>query len=132
MCRWHATVPPSAVGVGSGSTNLQMSIAYAHRGWYRHPGGGSSGLGGSPSSTSAHAGALDHRVGHGDRREQGLRVRVTRTAVHGLGVTDLDDGAEVHHCDAITGVVHDREVVRDEEERNAEPLLEIDEEVDHL
>ena len=45
---------------------------------------------------------------------------------------DLHDLAEVHHGDAVGDVSDDREVVRDEEVREPELVLELDEQVDDL
>ena len=45
---------------------------------------------------------------------------------------DFDDPAEIHDCDAIGDVPHDREVVRDEQIREVELLLQLLEQVDDL
>ena len=45
---------------------------------------------------------------------------------------DLDDRAEVHHCDPIGDVADDGQVVRDEEVREVELLLQPLEQVDDL
>ncbi len=45
---------------------------------------------------------------------------------------DLDDAAEVHHRDARRDVLDDREVVRDEEVREAEAALQVLQQVDDL
>ena len=45
---------------------------------------------------------------------------------------DLDESAEVHHRHAMAHVAHDRQVVRDEQEREPELTLEIGEEVQDL
>src|SRR5207244_6700825 len=46
-CSQHATVPPPTATAG-GSTLLQTSMTYGHRGWNRHPGGGLARSGGDP------------------------------------------------------------------------------------
>ena len=45
---------------------------------------------------------------------------------------DLDDAAEIHHGDALADVLDHREVVRDEQVGEAELLLQVLEQVDHL
>ena len=45
---------------------------------------------------------------------------------------ELDDAAEIHHGDAMADVLHDREIVRDEEVGDAEFSLQVDHQVDHL
>ena len=65
-------------------------------------------------------------------RDQRLRVRVVRVQVERLPVGDLDDLAEVHHRDLGAEVPHDRQVVRDEQERDVEFLLQVLQQVDDL
>ena len=95
----------------------------------RAPGGGSSGFGTSPAtavralpviSRSGTASSSIRVYGCRGAREQRARRR------------QLDDAAEVHHADAIGDVVDDREVVRDEEIGEAEPLLQVAHQVQHL
>ena len=50
--------------------------------------------------------------------------------VHCVGWSDLDDLAEVHHRDEVGDVTDDREVVRDEDVRQTELLLQVLEQVD--
>ena len=59
------------------------------------------------------------RVRDRDRGEQRGGVRVRRLLVERVGRADLADLAEVHHDDAVADVLHDREVVRDEDQREA-------------
>ena len=61
-------MPLPVVGVCSGSTVVQISIAYEQRVWNRHPEGGLIGLGTSPSST--------------------MRVRVRSTGGFGTGIAE--------------------------------------------
>ena len=49
-----------------------------------------------------------------------------------FGGRKLDDLAEVHDGDAVGDVAHDGEVVGDEEVRQVELLLQLDEQVEHL
>ncbi|OIQ78794.1 hypothetical protein GALL_394900 [mine drainage metagenome] len=44
----------------------------------------------------------------------------------------LDDLAEIHDCDAVRHVLDDREIVADEEQREAELLLQVLQQVDDL
>ena len=48
------------------------------------------------------------------------------------GRRDLDDLAEVHHGDPVGDVTHDREIVRDEQERQVQLVLKLLEQVDDL
>ena len=48
--KWQATRWPGASSFSGGSTVWQISCAFQHRVWNRHPGGGFSGLGTSPVS----------------------------------------------------------------------------------
>ena len=69
--------------------------------------------------------ALLLRIGRRHRAEQRARVRMQRRRVELLGRALLDDLAEVHHRDALADVPHDAEIVRDEEEGDAELVLQI-------
>ena len=64
---------------------------------------------------------MHRRVGVGlqGRAEQELGVRVGRGLIERVGRADLTDLAEVHDRDAVTDVLHDREVVGDEEQRES-------------
>ena len=44
----------------------------------------------------------------------------------------LDDPAEIHHRDAVGDVLHHREIVRDEDVGEAEPVLQIAQQIDDL
>ena len=113
----------------AGSSVAQISCAFQHRVRNRQPLGGSTGLGTSPSSTMRLRSRSRFGLGHGHRREQRLRVRVAGLAVDLVGDADLDDLAEVHHRDRVGDVAHHREVVRDEQVREPEPLLQVLEQV---
>ena len=45
---------------------------------------------------------------------------------------DLDDGAEIHHRDAMRDLPDQREVVRDEEVREPALVAEVEQQVEHL
>ena len=66
------------------------------------------------------------------RRKQGDRVGVQRDPAQIGGSGVLHDPAEVHHRHLVGDVLHSRQVVRYEEVRQAEPLAEVDEQVEHL
>jgi len=67
-----------------------------------------------------------------NRRQQRLGVRVHRRVEHRLGRAGLDEFAEIHHGDAVTDVLDDREVVADEQVRQPEVLLEVSQQVENL
>ena len=55
-----------------------------------------------------------------------------RLGVQLLSRALLDDAAQVHHCDAIAGVVHHGQIVRDQQVGQPETFLEVLEKIDHL
>jgi len=61
--------------------------------------------------------ALQHRIGHGSRREQRLGVGVSGPGEDRLAGAVLDELPEVHDSDLVGEVLHCRQVVRDEEAR---------------
>src|SRR3981189_1893759 len=64
---------------------------------------------------------LRHRYG----REQRLGVGMLRRGEDLLPGRHLDDLAEIHDCDTVRHVLDDRQIVADEEQREAELLLQI-------
>src|SRR5262245_19417929 len=76
--------------------------------------------------------ALEGRIGNRNRRQERFRIRVLGVGVELLGGRDLHDLAEVHHGDARADVLDDREVVGDEDVREAELRLQILQQVDDL
>src|SRR5664280_2791530 len=72
------------------------------------------------------------RVGLQGRSEEELRVRMRRRLVEHVGGTDLADLAEVHHRNAVADVLHDREVVGDEQQGESVLVLQVLEEVENL
>src|SRR5438445_4169400 len=72
------------------------------------------------------------RVRHGDRGEEGLRVRVEGLTEQLARRRPLDDLSEVHHGHPLGDVVDHREVVRDEQVREAELALEVLQQVQDL
>jgi hypothetical protein len=75
---------------------------------------------------------LDLRVGDRNRGEQRDRVRVERVVVEIVRGRELHDLPQVHHRDPVRDVPDDREVVRDEEVRELEVLLQLLHQVDDL
>src|SRR5947207_4362533 len=78
--------------------------------------------------------ALAARSGprHRYRGEQGLRVRVPRVGEQLALVRVFHDASQIHHRYACGDVLHDGEIVSDENVRQPEPLLEIGQEIDDL
>ena len=109
-----------------------MSVARGQRGWKRHPDGGSIGFGGSPSSTIRSRSRLRFGSGIGIAASSASRVGHDRLRVELLRRRELDDLAQVHHGDPVRDVAHDAQVVRDEQVREAELVLEVVEQVDDL
>ena len=71
-------------------------------------------------------------VGAGHRREERLGVGVTRRGVELLGRRQLHDAAQIHHGDPVADVLHDREIMRDEQVGKPQVLLQIVQQVEHL
>src|SRR4051794_34093219 len=72
------------------------------------------------------------RVGEGSGVDQRLGIGMKRRREEFLLLGELDDLPEIHDGDAVTDVLDDAEIVADEEEGEAELLLEVHEEVQHL
>src|SRR6266513_199703 len=72
------------------------------------------------------------RVRDRHRREQRLRVRMLGVAEQLFGLRQFHDLPEVHDGDPVADVLHDRQVVRDEQVRQPELLLQLLQEVEHL
>ena len=66
------------------------------------------------------------------RGEQADRVRVPRMGEECSRRCLLDDPAGIHHGDVVAGLGHHAEIVRDEQDRRAEPLPQIGEQVEDL
>ena len=108
----------------------QISWAFQHRVRKRQPEGGDCGLGTSPSRTMCLRARSGSGVGDGHGREERLRVGVGRPLVDVRAVADLDDLAQVHDGDPVRDVPHHGQVVRNEEEGDAELVLQVVEQVD--
>jgi len=79
-----------------------------------------------------HARLLSPRVRDGGGREQRLGVGVERDPVEGLGVGQFRELSQVHHGHAVADVLHNAQVVGNEQVGQAKLLLEVLEEIDHL
>ena len=67
-----------------------------------------------------------------DRIEQHARVRMARVAEQLVLARELHQPAEVHHADLVAHVPHHRQVVRDEQVREAALALQVLHDVEHL
>src|SRR6267143_6316057 len=76
--------------------------------------------------------ALDERIGDRDGRKERACIRVARTPVELLAGRNLHDLAQVHDRDAVGDVLHDREVMSDEQVGEVELALQPLEQVDDL
>src|SRR5262249_7076327 len=56
-------------------------------------------------------------------REQRLRIRMPRIFKHCVLVAGFDDPAGIHHCYAITDVLHDTEIMSNDEDRESQVSL---------
>ena len=72
------------------------------------------------------------RIGNRHGRQQRLRVGVPGVAVQLVGRSRFDDASQIHHADGVGNMSHDRQIVRDEDVRQAELLLQVAQQVDHL
>ncbi len=68
---------------------------------------------------------FDARIGNRNGGKQRLRVRVQRIFVERIAIGQLHELADIHDGDSGRDVPHDREIVRDEEIRQAEFGLQI-------
>ncbi len=78
------------------------------------------------------AGLRRRRIGLRLGGEQRARVGVRGRREHALDVALLDDAALLHDADPLRDFAHDAEIVGDEEERHAEPLLDVLQQRDDL
>ena len=72
------------------------------------------------------------RIGDGHGGQQGDGVRVVRVLVQRVPVGNLDDLAEVHDPDLVGDVADHGQVVGDEHVGEAQPVLQVFEQVDDL
>ena len=72
------------------------------------------------------------RIGPWDGRKQRLGIGMTRAGIEGALGGDFDELAEIHHSDAVADMLHDREVVGDEQIGEPETALQVLQQVDNL
>src|SRR3954454_21481399 len=72
------------------------------------------------------------RIRHRDSRQQRAGVRVAWVRIELVAVGDLHDLAEVHHGHAVAHVTYDREVVRDQDQRQVVFALQVAQQVQDL
>jgi len=90
-------------------------MAYWQRGWKRQPGGTCTGLGTSPSRIMRLRCASMAGSGTGTAEINAWVVGMQRRVEQIVPIGQLDDDAQVHHCDPIADVAHHRQVVRNEQ-----------------
>ena len=131
-CRRPRDVRPEMAGRGvalpssSSARHARCGSARSHsgqRGWRWQPGGGSIGLGTSPCRMVRSRRARGAAPGS-PRAAPACRGGAARRRCSSVG-RGLDDAAEIHHRDAVGDVLHHREIVRDEDVGEAEPLLQV-------
>ena len=71
-------------------------------------------------------------IRNGNRREQRLGVGVLGVVEEPRRVAHFDDAAEVHHGRAPADVLDEPQIVRDEEIREPQFLLQLDQQIHHL
>ena len=76
--------------------------------------------------------AADLGVWHRNGGKQGLGVGVERILVELIALGQLHQGAQVHDADAVGDMAHHRQVVGNEQVRQAQLLLHVLQHVDHL
>ena len=128
--KWHAATPSPGRAASAGRSVRQRSKAYGQRGWNGQPGGMARGLGSSPR-TAAVGGAVG-RVEDRGGGQQRLRVGVGGEAKSVSVSAELDHAAEIHHRDPVRDVPHQPQVVGDEQDGQAEPRLQLEQQVDDL
>ncbi len=114
---WQAARCPPGTALSSGRSVAQMLWARGHRGWKEQPVGGWAGLGGSPAIRDR--GRILSVAGLRDGGDQGPGVGVRRRGEDLFAGADLDDPADVHDGDVVGHEPQRRQVVRDEQVRQA-------------
>src|SRR5436190_24239190 len=64
--------------------------------------------------------------------KESLRIGMPWRAESALGVRDFDDVAEIHDGNAVRDVAHQAKVMSDEENRQPQTLLQLEQQVDYL
>ena len=120
--RWQAATWPGSA-VTNGGSSRHFSMAKRQRGRKRQPDGGLSRLGGAPSMVESLA--LRPRSSLGTAVEQAARVGVHGPAEHALGRAALDQARGIHHVHAVGVARDDAEIVRDDDDGDAEAAREV-------
>ncbi|MDQ1080944.1 hypothetical protein QE401_003470 [Pseudoroseomonas cervicalis] len=76
--------------------------------------------------------APQRRVRHGRGGEQRLGIGMARIAEQRAGLGDLHHPAEIHHRDAVGDMPHHRQIMRDEQDGQAEFFFQFQKEIHHL
>ena len=117
--RARSRAAPGARAVCRRYRLLSTPVHCGQRGWKRQPDGGLARSGGAArDARERHDRARERR----ERAHQPVRVRVQRVPEEHVGGRGLDDLARVHDRDAVAELDEQREVVRDEQHREAEAL----------
>ena len=112
--KWQAAKWPGLTSRSSGSFSAADGLRHeAPRDGSGSPMGGLAGLGTSPFKHDALL--LPLRVRHRNGRQQRHRVRMQWLLVQVAARREFGDLAEVHDRHAVADVLHDRQVVRDEQ-----------------
>ena len=119
----------AAAARAAGPSTRQTSAARGQRGLKRQPGGRLTGLGGSPTTASRSVACPGAR--RGTARSSACVYGWRAFEKSSSPAAELDDAPEVHDGHAVADVAHDRHVVRDEQHRQAEPLAQVGEQVEH-
>ncbi len=106
----HATACSPAVATSSGSVDLHMSVAKAHRLANRQPGSGDTNSGTVPSMALSLPRSCE---GRWDGGQQATSVRMLGIVKDLFRVAHLDDLARVHHRGPITHSTDQRQVMTD-------------------
>ena len=72
------------------------------------------------------------RIRFGDRGQQRLGIRMQRSREQRFGRRGLHDPADIHHRDPFADVLDDAQVVRDEQIREPQPVLQFEQQVEDL
>ena len=82
------------------------------------------------------AGALVHPrcpwVGIGHCRNQRLGIRVDWRSADGFGIVDFQNLAMTHHGNAVAEIPHHADVMADEDEAEAQALLQFQQQIEDL
>ena len=125
--RWHREMCPGPSSIVTGSTTSHRPAHEPVAPRVEHAAGGRVGRARDLAAERNPLHGLT--VDTGDRRQQGLGVRVVGTVEDLLGGAELHDAAEVHHRDPVAEIADHAEVVRDEQVARAVTRLKIGEHV---